>query len=240
MSDAERTTLTTAGRGAWASRSRWDVAIYGLVAALIVLALAGPPLAGALDPRLPMSVVHHDAQAIRTRAGQRNEAEDPWGTPFVWALDGRVWSLGPNRLDDGGGGDDILLLDRRDARLRLYENATEGLFGLAVLLALLWELLRALSERLRAPRGPLPAEAGQAAALALLVAPVVGVGLLIVSHLLPGQALTDLGEALRGAMLVPWELALAATVYLLTAAVLLGIRLRAPEAAETAGDGGQS
>ncbi|MBX3468682.1 MAG: hypothetical protein KF878_17560 [Planctomycetes bacterium] len=235
---SERPEGAGALRWTGAPRSRADVAVYGVVAALIVLALAGPPLAGALDPRLPVSVVYHEVKLISTIGSEPRR--DPWGTSFIHTADGRVWSLGPNRLDDGGRGDDILVLDDRSAWLQLYTGGAEGLFGLAVLLALLWELLRALSERLRAPRGPLPAEAGQAAALALLVAPVVGVGLLIVSHLLPGQALTDLGEALRGAMLVPWELALAATVYLLTAAVLLGIRLRAPEAAESAGDGGQS
>lgn len=240
MSDADGTHLTTAERGAWASRSRWDLAVYGVVAALVLLALAGPPLAGALDPRLPVSVAYHGPGPRNLRFAAEIPS-DPWGSPFVWAPDGRrVRSLGPNRLDDGGRGDDVLVLDERSAWLRLYEGATEGLFGLAVLLALLWELLRALSERLRAPRGPLPAEAGQAAVLALFVAPPVGVALLIVSHLLPGQALTDLGEALRGVMLVPWELALAATVYLLTAAVLLGIRLRAPEAVHGSEDGGQS
>lgn len=236
---SERPEGAGALRWTGAPRSRADVAVYGVVTTLIVLALAGPPLAGALDPRLPVSVMYH-APSPRNLRLAAEPPRDPWGTPFVWAPDGRVWSLGPDRLDDGGRGDDVLVLDERSVWLQLYRNATEGLFGLAVLLALLWELLRALSERLRAPRGPLPAEACQAAVLALFVSPPVGVALLIVSHLLSTQALVELGERLREVMLVPWELALAATVYLLTAAVLLGIRLRAPEAAESGGDGGQS
>lgn len=214
-------------------RSRLDAAVYGLVVATIALGLAGPPLAAALDPRLPVSAAFHVDGAAR----------DPWGTPWV-LLDGRPWSLGPDRLADARGGaagadrrgDDVPVLDERDGWLQVYRGGGEALFGLAVVLAVLWELLRALRRQLRAPRGPLPAEAGRAALLALAVAPPVLLLLAFAGHLSPAAGPRELLEQLRARMLVPLEVALFGTVYVGTTAVLLGLRLRAPTADELAED----
>ncbi len=204
-------------------RSGLDLGVYGLVAALIVASLVGPPLMGALDPRLAVTVAYHVDRAPK----------DLWGTPWV-LVNGRPWSLGPDRLADEGRGDDVPVLDERDGWLQLYRGGGEALFGVAVLLAVLWELGRALASRLRAPRGPLAREAGQAALLAVpvagLVIPILGFG----SRLLPGGAAAVV-EELRRRMLVPIELAVFGTVYAATAAVLLGVRLRAPA---SAGDDG--
>ncbi len=205
-------------------RSGLDVAVYGVVAALIAAGLFGPPLAATLDPRLPVSAAYH-----RDRA-----PTDPWGTPWV-LVNGRPCSLGPDRLADRPAnelagefrGDDVPVLDERDAWLALYLGAAEGFFGVAVALAVLRELARALGAQLRAPRGPLATEAGRVALLALPVAGLLMALLGFGPHLLPLPALTSLFDELRARMLVPVELALFATVYATTTAVLLGLRLRA-------------
>jgi hypothetical protein len=205
-------------------RSGLDVAVYGVVATLIAAGLFGPPLAATLDPRLPVSTAYH-----RERA-----PTDPWGTPWV-LVNGRPCSLGPDRLADPlprdladeARGDDVFVLDERDPRLELFHGAAEGLFGVAVALAVLWELARALGAQLRAPRGPLATEAGRVALLALPVAALIMALLGFGSHLLPVPALTSLFDELRARMLVPVELALFATVHAAATAVLLGVRLRA-------------
>lgn len=202
-----------------ARRSGLDAVVYGLVAATIGLALLGPPLMSAVDPRLAVSIDYHVERA----------ATDPWGTPWVH-LNGRPWSVGPDRLADEGGNDDVPVLDERDDWLQLYRGAGEGLFGLAVLLAVMWELCRALAGQLRAPRGELAAEAGRAAAIGLPVSAVVLLLLAFASKLVPRSGAATLVEELRARMVVPVELAVFGTVYAATAAVLLGARLRAPRA----------
>lgn len=202
-------------------RSALDLAIYGVVVGAIALGLVGPPLMGALDPRLPVSVAFHVERA----------PVDPWGTPWV-LLGDRPWSLGPDRLADEGRGDDVPVLDERDPWLQLHRAGGEALFGLAVVLAVLWELCRALARQLRAPRGPLPTELGRSAGLAL---PVAALGLLTLafgSRLVPSAGVTTFVDQLRARLLVPVELALFGTVYAATVAVLLGVRLRAPTADE--------
>lgn len=200
-------------------RSRLDLAVYGLVAGLIAAGLVGPPLMGALDARLPVSVAYHVDRA----------PTDPWGTP--WALrDGRPWSLGPDRLADAGRGDDLPVLDERDAWLQLYRHGGEGLFGLAVALAVLWELGRAFAGQLRAPRERLAVEAARAALLALPLAAVAAALLALGARAVPAPAASALLQELRARLLVPLELALFGTVYAATVAVLVGVRLGAADA----------
>ncbi|MCO5168413.1 MAG: hypothetical protein M9894_18900 [Planctomycetes bacterium] len=231
MSDAERPPERpedgAALRWTGAPRSRTDLAVYGVVAGLIVLALAGPPLAAALDPRLPVSEAYHHRLPGRTLKDPT--VRDPWGTPFVHAPDGSVWSLGPDARS--GGGDDLVVLDERDTWLQVYRSGTEGLFGLAVAIIVVWEILRALGGGLRAPRRPLLTEIAHVSLLTLIVGPLVVAPLAVAAHMLPAVT-AEFTENLRETMLVPWQLAFAATIYLLTAAVLLGIRLRAPESVD--------
>lgn len=52
------------------------------------------------------------ASYIEAAAGEMNsrgEFVDPWGTPYriIIGSPPRVYSCGPNRVDEGGGGDDI-------------------------------------------------------------------------------------------------------------------------------------
>lgn len=205
-------------------RSAADLVAYGAVVTAIALALLGPPLMGALDPRLPVSVAFHVERA----------PVDPWGTP--WALLGaRPWSLGPDRLADEGRGDDVPVLEERHAWLQLYRGGGEALFGLAVVLAVLWELCRALTRQLRAPRGPLATELGRTAALSLPVAALALLLLAFGSRLVPAAGVRSLVDQLRSRLLVPVELALFGTVYAGTLAVLMGVRLRAPTSEDADG-----
>lgn len=201
------------------ARSRLDLVVYVLVGALVLVALVGPTLAAALDPRLILTLMH-----------EQERPEDLWGTPWVY-VDGVPRSLGPDQLDDDGQGDDLLLLPPDGVRMQLFRGGAEALFGLAVILAFLWELSRALASQLRGPRGPLGAEAGRAAIMALAVTPLVLLLLAIGSHLVPNEGLHLMLADLRARLLVPLELALGGTIYLLVTAVLLAVRLRADDAA---------
>lgn len=205
-------------------RSGLDVGVYGLVAALIVASLVGPPLMGALDPRLAVTVAYHVDRAPK----------DPWGTPWV-LVNGRPWSLGPDHLADEGRGDDVPVLDERDGWLQLYRGGGEALFLLAVAVAVCWEMFRAFASQLRAPRGSLPREVRRVALLSVPIAGVVLPVLAIGSQLAPG-GLDAVLDSARARMLVPVEVALFVTFYVATGAVLLGVRLRAP--ASGADDGG--
>lgn len=200
------------------ARSRLDLAVYGLVGLLLLIALVGPTLAAVLDPRLTLTLMY-----------EQERPEDAWGTRWVY-VDGLPRSLGPDRLDEDGQGDDLVLLPSDGLRMQLFRGGAEALFGLAVVMAFLWELVRALAGQLRGPRGPLATEVGRAALLSLAVTPLVLLLLAIGSHLVPHAGLDAMLADLRLRLLVPLELALAGTVYLVTTAVLLGVRLRAEDA----------
>lgn len=200
------------------TRSRVDLFVYGVVAALIVVALVGPLLATIIDKRLILTAMY-----------EKELPEDLWGTPWVH-VDGVPRSLGPDQLDDDGKGDDLVLLPSKSVAMQLFRGGADALFGIAVVLAILWELFRALAGQLRSPRGSLLTEAGRAAILALAVAPFLLLLLAMGSHLLPNLDVEPIVADLRSRLLVPLELALFGTVYLLTAAVLLGVRLRAEDA----------
>lgn len=200
------------------ARSRVDLLVYGLVGLLLLVALTGPPLAAVLDERLPLTLMY-----------EQEAPHDPWGTPWVH-VDGVPRSLGPDRIDDDAQGDDLVLLPPKSVAMQLFRSGGEALFGIAVVLILLWELSRALAGQLRGPPAPLPTEVGRAAVMSLAVTPLVLLLLGIGSHVFPHEGLDELVTDLRSRLLVPVELALAGTIYVLTAAVLLGVRLRAEDA----------
>lgn len=194
--------------------------MYGLVAALIGVALAGPPALGALDPEVLVGAAHLN-----------QDAHDPWGTPWKlapWrpgAWGDELYSCGPNRVDEQGQGDDVRVATGPDGRVLFYRFGTEGLFGLAVALAVMWEVLRVALAMLRAARGPLAQEVTTCGLLA--VGPTLAlVVLVLAAATLLGQreALDSLGATL----LVPLKVALPASVYLAVFAGLLAFRLRGP------------
>jgi hypothetical protein len=197
-------------------RSRADVVVYSVVAALAVAALALPPLAGALDARLSLTTLSETAE------------RDPWGTAWVFDAHGS-WSAGPDRRDDARGGDDIPLLPLDHPWLRFHRFGGELLFGLAVALAAGWELVRTLRRQLAAARGPgLSTEVGRAALMALPISLTLSGLVALVAVRFPAVS-----EALQGAagpLVIAPGVALVATLYLGTAAVVLGLRLRRPAA----------
>jgi hypothetical protein len=196
-------------------RSSADAVVYGVVALLVVAALALPPLCLALDPRLRASLRY-----------QADAPDDPWGRPWVVDVDG-VRSAGPDGVDERGRGDDVALLPPGDPRLRLAAAGGEAAFGLAVVLAILWELGRAAAGWARAPRGGVALELGRAAVLALPLAAVLGAVALGLRALLPSVR-EALVEAVAGRMLIDPELALGLTLYAAAFALVAGLRLRAP------------
>jgi hypothetical protein len=201
------------------ARSRADLVAYGLVVLLIVSALAGPPIVGALDPRVPVTVAY-DPIVI----GHRDEfPQDPWGTR--WPVADPPYSCGPNRIDEHGGGDDVFVLARGDWRIPFYRFGTEALFVVAVAAVVCWELTRVFLKMVGAPRGPLEVELFRGGLLA------IGPTLALVVAILLGVQLTGTSEelaALGDGLFVPLKVALPASIYLAVLAALLAFRLRPP------------
>jgi hypothetical protein len=182
-----------------------------------VAALVGPTVLGALDPRVPVWAAFRPEDPAMI---------DPWGSEFRLRQDGtfrQAYSCGPNRVDEGGGGDDVLVFYGRDTRVLFYRIGAEVLFTLAVGLATCWEVLRFGLQRLRGPRLGIGAELGQALALAV---PPTLVGVVVVAGGASLLGLTDSLRALGDTLVVPLKVALPATLYLGTVAALLAFRLR--------------
>lgn len=82
---------------------------------------------------------------------EQRPGRDPWGRPFhtparTFDEDGverRDYSAGPNGVFERGAGDDVLLLDELDPRLRLYQQsgllAASTVLGAGGLLLLLFD-----------------------------------------------------------------------------------------------------
>lgn len=203
------------------ARSAADVGVYVVVGLLLLLALVVKPVWSALDPALPAS------EEVYGPGGTKGMPIDPWGKQWVW--DGKVVrSFGPDGKDDRGGGDDVLLLRHDDPALRAWRDAPEALFGLAVLLAIGWELGRALGRALLAPRDDLGAEVPRAAflatPLAALLAGVAALGLRLRPDLAPDAVF----------VVVPRWLALVGTCWVTAFCVALAVRLSRARAAEPA------
>lgn len=194
------------------SRSTADVGVYVLVGALLLLALVVKPVWSALDPAL-LAADHFYAQGARSEPGTL----DPWLHDWVHDARGALWSFGPDGQE--GGGDDVPLLRQDDPMLRAWRTAPDALFGLAVLLAIGWELGRALGRALLAPRAELDAELPRAAflatPLAALLAGVGALGLQLRPDLAPDAVF----------VVVPRWLALVGTCWVTAFCVALAVRL---------------
>ncbi len=207
--------------------SRGDQVVYAVVAALILLALLIQPLWGALQPGVALG---HD---YLERAPKRG----PWGHPWSEEAQAdlsyaplRVWSVGPNGVDERGQGDDVVLSFGLTADL--YGAASEWVLLLAGLLAGLWELRRILRSQLRLPRAPTPGpEVLRAAGLAIPPGVVLGVVAVALLRLAESQA-EETVEVLTDALWVPPWVAAAGCAYLASVGFFLWFRLtRAPHQA---------
>jgi hypothetical protein len=217
-----------------------DRALAALVVALVAAAALLQPVWRAIDPR--------PAQALETRASfAAGAATDPWGTPWerlrapILPQDGllAVCSAGPNRISEGGNGDDLwaglarerdgapadgLFDPRAEQHLRAYERGPLVPLALATAL-LLTRLLSGLWPPTGRSRG---ARLGASAGLALLP---------FAKTFLAAQGLGVFADltAAAGAVVLPPALAAGATLYALTFALVHAHRELSEGAAPTTG-----
>lgn len=195
-----------------------DRLAYGLALALGLLALAGPPLAGVLDPRLPASTRYHGGAEA-----------DRWGRPWivVGAARFRVRSAGPDGRDEGGAGDDVSVLPEADGRLALYTGGEAVLWALGLTVLVGWEAFRFVRRQLRSPRADLPAELLRAAVLAAPWALLVFWLTSAARPVLPAAWDDALGRVER-TLVLPLPAAAAGSVLLLAGLGVLWLRLSGP------------
>lgn len=204
-----------------------DRAVYGLVALLLLAAVALTPLLEAFEPRIAVT---------RAWGATRMETpEDPWGRPFRVTPE-MAWSLGPDGIDQAGQGDDLVVLSPRDWRMRVGSAEGNLLFlGLAVALGGSWELARVVRRQLAVPDWSGPGREALRAAVIALPAAAVALGLALAAPVAVA-ALGPLVAAAGRALLVPFPVAVGGGAWLVVTLAVLWHRSRT--AGREAGESG--
>jgi hypothetical protein len=217
-----------------------DRVLYGVVLAIVLAGLAVHPVWRVLDPNFcAVAERSVDLEAhFKNPDNTRNELEavawniilsapDPWGQHFRNAPNAGgelAYSLGPNGVDEDMRGDDVLVTPWR---IRAFGQLPDFLFGLAALLAVLWEGFRGATSTLRKPRGSLPKEIARAAALGVVPALVLFVAAWWLIGLIE-QSAPGVVESARDSLLVPLPLALAGSAFGVSTLAFLYWRTREP------------
>lgn len=130
-----------------------DAVVLGCALVLLVQAPLSKALWRALSPR--MLVVQAYQDMLDGPIDAWDASRDPWGTPWCRrdppVLDGETWSAGPNRVDEGMRGDDIVVgfgYCDFPALDHVYLNAPTLLALAALLLVGGWAAARPLVRRL--------------------------------------------------------------------------------------------
>jgi len=227
---------------AWRRAPQGDRRFYGAALLLWALGLATPPVWGLLDPSLRVSAFVWDRLAapivpgaarfailpLTPYQGQPRFGLDPWGQPALDAWPRRLpsapqagYSYGPNRIDDGGRGDDIPVYFHDDPRVVTYRGLPYAVSFLVFALVAAWELRRFLARR---ERLSLAWELLGAALGGLLVGGATFAGVWLALGL--GWVPADLVGFLEEGLLVPLEVAAGAWLLLAATGLLLWVRLR--------------
>lgn len=203
-------------------------------AAVLLLLLLGQAVRGVwllLDPEVRVTARFWSRWTTTSAPGYQFVAfgdTDPWERPYLrasnpdlWHLQiETAWSSGPNGRDEGGAGDDILVLPQHHPRYFAYTLLTPLTAALAALAVIAWELTRYL----RRPRWPLRIELAAAAVAALPVG-ALAIGLLLLP-LWRGWLPAPLRADLEARLLVPLEVAVGAWALVASYGLLLWLRLR--------------
>lgn len=137
--------MTLQDRGTWRRGTWW------LVGALLAGALGLEPLLRVVSPSTAVSVAAIMDQGPDTFVPRpRPRGHDPWGTRWAWAgvlerTPGQPYSAGPNRVREGGAGDD-LVPDLGSRFARALARSYEPTLLLAAALSL-FTLARTRAER---------------------------------------------------------------------------------------------
>lgn len=203
-------------------RRPWERLDTRVAQAFLVAALLSPLFApvyrvlfaGQIEPRLA---------ALRLEAvvsqSLRAHQLDPWGREFVTGMD-LCYSVGPNGVDENGGGDDVWVMER--SIYRVVERPAVAIYlgapwNVLTLLALLWGTF-ALARLLPRGRASLEALATLLAATPLLV---------LVTWLVDSYG-WFVGGMLTDVLLIPAWLAAWLTCVLLTLLGVTGVRRLRP------------
>ncbi|MBX3469359.1 MAG: hypothetical protein KF878_21000 [Planctomycetes bacterium] len=132
---------------------RADAVVLGCALVLLVQAPLVKALWRALSPRMLAVQAYQDMLDAPFEAW--DTSRDPWGTPWCGreppVLDGETWSAGPNRVDEGMRGDDIVVAFVFGSRIdvdHVYLAAPTLLVLAALLLAGGWAAARPFARRL--------------------------------------------------------------------------------------------
>jgi ABC-type dipeptide/oligopeptide/nickel transport system permease component len=199
----------------WRSSSRIDRAALFIVAVLTGCAFLIWPVVSSQFPEF--AVV-----ASWTRA----EHVDPWGQAFVEDPSALTYSVGRNGIDEGGGGDDVVLFDAVGTRApsgRVHAGALllSQSFGFFLLLAVF-----IAGTYVSARRGPPVRTLGKELTRSLMLSVPVGVLAATMAFLASYTVITDHTRAsVAQTMILPPTAALIGSVFVLTFVAILSVRL---------------
>jgi hypothetical protein len=202
----------------------WERGAYTVAALLALGALTLRPVVRALDPVLAAALA--PPRAVNSGQASFRFADDPWGTPWRLTTTGALHSVGPDRRDDDGGGDDVLLgsaWSHPAYRLLPAPVADHPAAALAIAALLIPLWVGVTRPAVRAPRLSVAREARRAAGIAALPA---ALGLAPWFFGRPPA----LDESAPGFVLVPPRVALALTWAALVFLPALAWRLSRPRA----------